>query len=159
AQAGHAGADGRERLPLHTGALPRRRGREGMTTFGCTDLPDEQAETLRKAIRIEWLSIAYTTCTIAIVYFVLGNSQAMKTAWVEAILSTIAQFAFLIAYLVIRRPANRKHPYGYHRSMEIGHLVASVALIIVGSILAMEALTGLIAADHPTIGTVHVFGT
>jgi cation diffusion facilitator family transporter len=89
----------------------------------------------------------------------LGNSQAMKTAWVEDILSTIPQFAFLVAYLFIRRRPNRKHPYGFHRAMGVGHLVAAVALIIVGGTLVVEALTGLILAEHPTIGTVHVFGT
>lgn len=73
-----------------------------MTMIGRHDLPEEQEEVLRKAVRIEWLSIAYTACTVTIVYFVLGNSQAMKTAWVEDILSTIPQFAFLIAFLVIR---------------------------------------------------------
>jgi cation diffusion facilitator family transporter len=130
-----------------------------VTTFGRTTLPDEQSEVLRKAIRIEWLSIAYTACTVTIVFFVLGNSQAMKTAWVEDILSTIPQFAFLVAYLFIRRRPNRKHPYGFHRAMGVGHLVAAVALIIVGGTLVVEALTGLILAEHPTIGTVHVFGT
>ena len=105
-----------------------------------------------------WLSIAYTTCTVTIVYFVLGNSQAMRTAWVEDILSTIPQFAFLLAILFIRRPANRKHPYGYHRAMGVGHLVASVALIIVGGTLVVEAVSGLVSAEHPTIGIVGVAG-
>lgn len=129
-----------------------------MTTFGRTDLPDEQADVLRRAVRIEWLSIAYTTCTVIIVYFVLGNSQAMRTAWVEDILSTIPQFAFLLAFLFIRRSPNRTHPYGYHRAMGVGHLVASVALIIVGGTLVVEAVTGLVSAEHPAIGTVQVFG-
>ncbi|WP_342706612.1 hypothetical protein [Paramicrobacterium humi] len=45
-------------------------------------LPAEQEDALKKAVRLEWLSIAFTACTVTIVYFVLGNSQAMKTAWV-----------------------------------------------------------------------------
>lgn len=122
------------------------------------DLPKEQADALRKAVRIEWLSIAFTTCTVTIVFFVLGNSQAMRTAWIEDILSVIPQVAFLIAMLIVRRPANRKHPYGYHRSMGVGHLVAGVALIIVGGNLVVEAVIGLVRAEHPTIGTVQVFG-
>src|SRR5690554_856105 len=102
------------------------------------ELPDEQVEALRKAKRIEWLNLGFTAGTIALVYFVLGNSQAMKTAWVEDILSTIPQFAFLTALLFIRRAPNRKHPYGFHRAMEVGHLVAGVALVIVGANLATE---------------------
>lgn len=130
-----------------------------MTVVGHNELPDEQSQALRKALRVEWMSIGYATITIIIVFFVLGNSQAMKTAWVEDILSTIPQFAFLVAYLFIRRPANRTHPYGYHRAMGVGHLVASVALIIVGSTLVVEAVSGLVAVEHPTIGTVRIFGT
>ena len=41
--------------------------------------------------------------------------------------------------------------------MGVGHLVAGVALLAVGGNLAVEAITGLIAADHPTIGSVRLF--
>lgn len=42
--------------------------------------------------------------------------------------------------------------------MGVGHLVAGVALLVVGLNLAFEAVSGLVAAEHPTIGTVQVFG-
>lgn len=129
-----------------------------MTRFGRTVLPAEQRVALRKAIRWEIFTIGYTTATIIAVAFVVGNSQAMRTAWIEDMLSLIPQIAFLAALLFVRRSPSRAHPYGLHRAMGVGHLVAGVALLAVGANLAVEAVTGLIAAEHPTIGTVRVFG-
>ncbi|PFG29385.1 cation diffusion facilitator family transporter [Paramicrobacterium agarici] len=121
-------------------------------------LPQEQQEALRKAIWLEWATIAYAVFTITIVFFVLGNSQAMKTAWIEDMISTTPQLAFLVAISIVAKKPTRKHPYGFHRAMEVGHLVAGVALGIVGLILIVDATTGLVKQEHPTIGTVNLWG-
>lgn len=134
-----------------------RRNRE--PPFGRTDLPPKQRDALRKAVRWEIFTLCYTAITIVLVAFVVGNSQAMKTAWIEDMLSALPQVAFLVAVLVVRRRPTRERPYGLHRSMGIGHLVAGVALLAVGTNLALDAVTGLINAEHPTIGTVVVFGS
>lgn len=123
-----------------------------------TDLPPQQQDALKKAIRWEWATIAFTSVTIALVALVVGNSQAMKTAWIEDMLSLIPQIAFLVALLFVRRARTRTYPFGLHRVMGVGHLVAGVALLAVGGNLVVEAITGLIAADHPTIGTIQLFG-
>ncbi|WP_314425796.1 cation transporter [uncultured Microbacterium sp.] len=129
-----------------------------VTRIGRTELPDEQQRALRSAVRWEWFTIAYTSVTIAAIALVVGNSQAMRTAWIEDMLSLIPQFAFLIALIFVRRRPTVTHPYGLHRVMGIGHLVAGVALLTVGLNLAVEAVIGLIAGEHPTIGTVQLFG-
>jgi divalent metal cation (Fe/Co/Zn/Cd) transporter len=126
--------------------------------FGRTTLPAEQDRAIRRAVRWEIFTIVYTSITIAVIALVVGNSQAMRTAWIEDMLSLIPQFAFLIALIFVRRGPTLKHPYGMHRAMGVGHLVAGVALLAVGLNLAVEAVTGLIAAEHPTIGTVVLFG-
>lgn len=126
--------------------------------FGRTDLPAEQAQALKKAVGWEWATIVYTVVTITLVAFVVGNSQAMRTAWIEDMLSLIPQISFLIALIFVRRGPTLKHPYGMHRAMGVGHLVAGVALLAVGLNLAYEAVSGLVAAEHPTIGTVNLFG-
>ncbi len=128
------------------------------TRIGRTELPDEQRHALRRAVGWEWFTIAYTSVTIAVIALVVGNSQAMRTAWIEDMLSLIPQIAFLVALIFIRKRPSVKHPYGLHRVMGIGHLVAGVALLAVGLNLAVEAVTGLIAGEHPTIGTVQLFG-
>ena len=129
-----------------------------MKSMGRTDLPAEQQDALRKAIRWEWFTIGYTIVTIAIIALVVGGSQAMKTAWIEDMLSLIPQISFLVALLVIRRRPTRKYPYGLHRAMGVGHLVAGVALLAVGGNLAVEAVLGLVRQEHPAIGTVQVLG-
>lgn len=129
-----------------------------MKSMGRTDLPPEQQEALRKAVRWEWFTIGYTCVTIALIALVVSGSQAMKTAWIEDMLSLIPQISFLLALLVIRHPPTRKFPYGLHRAMAAGHLVAGVALLVVGGNLAVEAVLGLVRAEHPAIGTVQVFG-
>lgn len=122
-------------------------------------LPAEQAQALRKAIKWQIFTVCYTAVTITSVAFVLGNSQAMKTAWIEDMLSLLPQISFFVALIFINRRPTRKRPYGQHRAMSIGHLVAGVALLAVGGSLAAEAITGLFRAEHPTIGTVNLFGS
>lgn len=126
--------------------------------FGRTTLPSEQEQAIKKAVRWEVFTIVYTSITIAVIALVVGESQAMRTAWIEDMLSLIPQIAFLTALLFVRRRPTKKHPYGLHRAMGVGHLVAGVALLAVGLNLAIEAVTGLIAGEHPTIGTVPLFG-
>ena len=129
-----------------------------MKSMGRTDLPPEQQDALRKAVRWEWFTIGYTCVTIALIALVVSGSQAMKTAWIEDMLSLIPQISFLVALLVIRRRPTRRFPYGLHRAMGVGHLVAGVALVVVGANLAVEAVLGLLRQEHPAIGTVQVFG-
>lgn len=129
-----------------------------MKSMGRTDLPREQQDALRKAIGWEWFTIGYTIVTIGLIALVVSGSQAMKTAWIEDMLSLIPQISFLVALLVIRRPPTRKFPYGLHRAMGVGHLIAGVALLVVGGNLAIEAIASLVRQEHPAIGTVQVFG-
>lgn len=129
-----------------------------MKSMGRTDLPQKQQDALRKAIRWEWFTIGYTSVTIALIALVVGGSQAMKTAWIEDMLSLIPQIAFLVSLLFIRRRPSRAFPYGLHRVMGVGHLVAGVALLVIGGNLAIESISGLVAMEHPAIGTVQVFG-
>lgn len=122
------------------------------------ELPPEQRVALRSAVRWQIFTVCYTFGTITVVAFVLGGSQAMKTAWFEDMLSLLPQLAFLIALLFMRRRPSPEHPYGWHRAMSIGHLLAGAALLAVGGKLAFDAASGLIAGDRPEIGEVELFG-
>lgn len=82
----------------------------------------------------------------------------MKSAWTEDIVSAVPQITFLLTLVFVSRPRTLKHPYGYHRASGIGHLVASVALVAVAVFLMVDALSGLLTGEHPTIGTVSLFG-
>jgi divalent metal cation (Fe/Co/Zn/Cd) transporter len=127
-------------------------------TFGATELPDRQAATLRKAVRYEWITIAFLAGAITLVGLVAGNSQSMKVAWAEDMLSLAPPIAFLIAGRIIRKPPTAKRPYGYHRSVGVGHLVAAIALTTMGTLLIIDSAVGLVTAEHPSIGSVQLFG-
>ncbi|WP_411721975.1 cation diffusion facilitator family transporter [Mycetocola sp.] len=126
--------------------------------FGETELPPQQQETLKKAVRLEWITIGFLAVTVSLVFLVMGNSQAMKAAWIEDLLSFIPAIVFLAALRIARKKPNAKHPYGYHRSVGVGHLVAAVALVTMGTFLLIDSASGLIAAEHPSIGSVELFG-
>ncbi len=127
--------------------------------FGNTDLPEQQARTLAKAIRLERISFVVTCGTIALVLLVAGSSQAMKAAWIEDALSLLPPLAFLIAARFIRRRPTAQKPYGHHRSVGIAHLVSAVALLVMGLYLFLDSAHGLVTLDHPPIGVMVVFGT
>ena len=126
--------------------------------FGRTELPPEQREALRRAKRLEWISLGTLSSTAVLVFLVLGNSQAMKVAWVEDMLSLLPPLAFLVAGRFIRRQPDREHPYGFHRSIGIAHLVAAVSLVAMGGFLVVDSARDLLQAKPPTIGGVALFG-
>ncbi|MEE6294696.1 cation diffusion facilitator family transporter [Georgenia wangjunii] len=126
--------------------------------FGHTELPAAQDEALRRAIRLEWVSIAFLLTAVTAVYLVMGSSQAMKAAWAEDLLSFIPPFAFLAAVRISRRRPDHDHPYGYHRSVGVGHLVAATALVIMGAFMVWDSASGLVAGEHPPIGLMVVLG-
>ena len=113
---------------------------------------------LRKAIRLEWLTIAFQVFAVILLGLVLGNSQAMKVAWVEDLLSLAPPAAFLLAARIIRKPPSPERPYGYHRSIGVAHLVAGATLVSLGGYLVIDSALGLVTAEHPAIGGVQVFG-
>ncbi len=127
-------------------------------TFGSTELPEDIERALRRAVRLEWLSIAFLVTAVTTVYLVMGSSQAMQAAWAEDLLSFIPPIAFLIAVRVTRVRPSRRQPYGYHRSVGIGHLASALALLTMGAFLVWDSATGLLAQDHPPVGLVVVLG-
>ena len=110
--------------------------------FGNTELPPDAREAARRAKRLAWLTIAFLVTAVTSVYLVMGSSQAMKAAWAEDLLSFIPPIAFLVALRVTGRVPSEQHPYGYHRSVGIGHLVAATALLTMGAFLVVRLGVG-----------------
>jgi divalent metal cation (Fe/Co/Zn/Cd) transporter len=126
--------------------------------FGHTELPHEQAAALHRARRLAWVTIASLVVGVSLVYLTMGSSQAMKAAWVEDMLSFIPPVSFLVAVRFARRPPTPQHPYGYHRSVGVGHLVAAAALLSMGAFLVVDSASGLLAAEHPPVGLMEIAG-
>jgi cation diffusion facilitator family transporter len=122
------------------------------------ELPPELRQTLRRARRLEWLTIAYLVSAIVFLALVLSNSQAMKTAWIEDMLSLIPPIVFLVATRLNTRPPTNRFPYGFHRTVSIAHLCAALALFTMGAYLLFDALHSLVTVEYPTIGSVELFG-
>ncbi|WP_324650635.1 cation transporter [Georgenia sp. H159] len=126
--------------------------------FGHTELPEEQQAQLRRAVRLAWLTIAFLVTAVTGVYLAMGSSQAMKAAWMEDMLSFIPPIAFLLAVHRTRRLPTPQHPYGYHRAVGIGHLVAATALVAMGAFMVFDSGSGLLKAEHPPVGLIEIGG-
>lgn len=120
--------------------------------------PADKEAVLKKAIRLQWITLVVFSAIVVAMYFVLGNSQAMKTAWVEDILALIAPIAFLIVVHVERMAPNKAFPWGFLRAISIAYVVAATALLAMGLYLAGDAGNTLLSGTHPTVGAMTLFG-
>jgi cation diffusion facilitator family transporter len=123
------------------------------------ELPAEKERANRKAVRLEWISLGYWLTAIAAVYFALGQSQAMKAAWVEDILALFPPIAFLVASRFRHREPNERFPWGYHRSITVAYVVATAALFGLGLFILIDSVEKLLSGSHPPIGMVEIFDT
>ncbi len=135
-----------------------RRTEAQVARYGRTELPEEQRQALRRARRLEWLSLLFLTTGVVLVYLVMGSSQAMKVAWIEDLLSLVPPISFLVSNRIAAKLPDREHPYGRHRAVGAAHLTSAVALLTMGVFLAFDSATGLLAAEHAPIGTVRLWG-
>ena len=126
--------------------------------FGKHDLPQEQQDALRKAIWLERTTLILKAFAVIVIFSLAGSSQAMKAAWIEDSLSLLPPLAFLIAIRFISRKTTPSHPYGYHRAIGVGHLVAATALLTLGGYLLVDSGMGLLMGDRPPIGMMEIFG-
>jgi len=129
-----------------------------MRRTGSAELPPGLKQTMTKARRLEWLTIAYLVSAVVLLALVLGSSQAMKAAWAEDLLSLIPPIAFLLAARFNSRPPTERFPYGFHRTVSIAYLCSALALLVMGAYLLVESIVKLVTAEYPTINSVEIFG-
>ncbi len=122
------------------------------------ELPEEQQRERRRAIRLEWITLAVQLSVVVILYLALGQSQAMKAAWVDDLLALVPPAAFLVAAHFEQRPPNRRFPYGHYRAITSAFLIASVVLGWVGASLLFDSLGKLATHERTSIGAVELFG-
>lgn len=129
-----------------------------MRVYDRFELPPEEAALHRRAVRLEWWTIAFFAAAVIVLALTLGQSQAMKAAWIEDMLGLVPPSAFLLAARYRNRAPNERFPYGYHRSVSIAFLAGSVALLGLGGYVVLESLIRLLARERPPIGLTEVFG-
>jgi cation diffusion facilitator family transporter len=120
--------------------------------------PEEQAGERRKAKRLAWLSIVLLLSAAIVMYFVMGQSQAMKTAWVSDVLTALPPMSLLVAMHYELRPASKRFPFGYLRSIAISFLVTASVLSLIGLYLLYDSASKLLKQERPAIGTIELFG-
>lgn len=122
------------------------------------ELPPEQTRDLRRARRLEIVSIVYVITVALAMGLAAGSSQAMKTTWVEDILGIVPPIAFLVSMRLSARPPSPRYPYGHHRATSIAFLCGSLAQTSTGLFLLVDGAAQLVAREHPVIGTVELLG-
>lgn len=121
-------------------------------------IPDEKAKDIRHAVHLELATLFFLSTIVVVMYLVMGSSQAMKTAWVEDLLSLLPASMFLVTAWLERKPPSEKYPFGLHRVGSLGFFAAACALLVLGLYLLFESAMSLIRMEHPTIGTVSILG-
>lgn len=129
-----------------------------MTLPGRFELPPDKRALHRRAVRLEWLTIAYLLSAMVLLYLTIGQSQAGKAALIEDALSLTPPIAFLIAARFRDRPPDPKHPWGFHRGVTLAYLASAVALLLFGTYILVESAFKLVTAEHPPIGVIELFG-
>jgi len=129
-----------------------------MKVYNPVELPPDLAKLHRRAVRLEWWTLAFFSVAITMLALTLGQSQAMKAAWIEDMLALAPPIAFLVANRYRDRHPNARFPWGYHRSVSIAFLTASVALFGLGGYVVVESVLKLVERERPPIGLVELFG-
>ena len=121
-------------------------------------LPEAQQKTLAKAVRLEWITIFFLLTITFVMYLTMGASQAMRTAWIEDLLSLVPPIAFLVSVHFRKRAPSRRYPYGFRRLPTLAFLIAAVAILILGLYMFFDAARSLIGQEHPALGQFDLFG-
>lgn len=121
-------------------------------------LPPDREQAFRRVVRLEWWTLGLRLSIVLGLGLVLGNSQAMKAAWVEDAIGLTPSIAFLVSCRWRKRDPDRDFPYGYQRAAVIAFLCAAVALSLFGVFLLVDSSLKLLQGEYTTIGSVMLFG-
>ncbi|KZY35961.1 cobalt transporter [Roseovarius sp. HI0049] len=122
------------------------------------NVPTEICDTLRRARRLEWWTLFWQATIVVGMYFAIGSSQSMKSAWVEDLLGLLPATTFLIALHFEQKRPTERFPFGYARFNSLAFLVSATGLVVMGLFLVYDSLSKLVQAEHPTIGPAPFFG-
>src|SRR5688500_9060183 len=95
---------------------------------------------------------------VVLLFLTLGQSQAMKAAWIEDLLSLLPPAAFLIASRIRKRNPSERFPWGMHRAVTVAYVFAALALLVMGGYVFFDSAIKLVRAEHPPIGVISLFG-
>jgi cation diffusion facilitator family transporter len=120
--------------------------------------PPAKWEAREKLRKLAWLSIGSLTLAAVVVGLTVGQSQAMKTAWVSDILTAVPSMALLVSLRYELREPSERFPEGYARAISVAFLVTACVLTMIGLYLLYDSVMKLVHREHPPIGTVVMLG-
>lgn len=121
-------------------------------------LPPDKSAEMHKLVRLEWVNLGFRLSIVAVLFLVMGNSAAMKAAWLEDVLTLAPPIAFLIAFHFRKRSPDPSFPYGYQRAAVIAFLCASVVLVGLGLYLVTNSSITLLKQERASIGSMTILG-
>ncbi len=121
-------------------------------------IPSDIRPAIAKARKLEWWTLAGMGSVVLVMYFAMGSSQAMKTAFLEDMLGFVPAITWLVATKLEPREPTEKYPYGFVRVNSLAFLASAVVLATMGAWLLYGGMMGILGGEHPTIGPVALFG-
>jgi divalent metal cation (Fe/Co/Zn/Cd) transporter len=122
------------------------------------DLREAQPELVKKVVRLEWWSIGWLSSVVVVMALAMGSSGAMKTAFVEDLLSLVPPIIILASLKYRERGSSEAYPYGRRRVPDLAFMAAALALLAMGIYLLVEATLTLAHVEKPRIGATTLFG-
>jgi cation diffusion facilitator family transporter len=129
-----------------------------VTEVAQAELPAKKIRAIRRAERLQMITIVHVALSGIALFIVAGNSQAMKGTYLDDLMGLFPPTAYLIASKWDFRRPNQRFPYGYHRAQSIAFFLAALALIGVGIYIVAESVLKLIRFEHPSVGLIEIFG-
>jgi len=120
--------------------------------------PPDKREAREKLRKLSWLSVASLMIAAVVVGLTVGQSQAMKTAWISDILTAVPPMALLVSLRYELREPSERFPEGYARAISVAFLVTACVLSMIGLYLLFDSVMKLLHRQHPPIGTIVLFG-
>src|SRR3954453_4980575 len=122
------------------------------------EYPKKMQPLFEKAKKLEWTTFAYVISVVILMFIVMGQSQAMKTAWADDTVGLVSPISFLLSSVWLTDKPNSRFPYGYHRVANIAYLSGSLALFLLGGYLLFDSVSKLLSGERARIGMANLFG-
>ncbi|MFA5506217.1 MAG: cation transporter, partial [Vulcanimicrobiota bacterium] len=133
--------------------MSKQKQQPALTPISYHPRSQEHQELIEQARRLEMLSIGFMISVVTLMYLASGNSQSMKTALLEDVLSLIPPAAFLLGHRWSQKKPTPWFCFGFQRTVLIAYLTAAVALLGLGSFAVIDSAINLLTAHKPTLGS------
>ncbi|MFA5271395.1 MAG: cation diffusion facilitator family transporter [Candidatus Omnitrophota bacterium] len=108
------------------------------------------------SLRVSWFSI-FVNAILAIAQFIVGMASGSISIIVDAVDSLrdiVATGVVVFSLNLSRKPADKEHPFGHGRIEDVGGIIISLLLVLIGLTFLKDSFLRLI---HPKTVTINFF--